>query len=239
MGNCNTQINQSFITDFLILLEDEDYKFKFLKKNNYKKLLKIKKILPGKLNIIDNNNILKNIVPKQMYIKLPKEQIYILSNMWKIKYIKSQIGELLYICGILGAEFVYIDYSNNNDIDKKKILKLFQNKFKYENKLNIISNIFSKNKGCIKYSKSIIKPSFDLIYRDKFIYYIDDWKHIIHNKLIKNVLFDSFNYIYINELTINESIINKFNNNNIRFMFNNLEYNNLKIKFNIKYYSLF
>lgn len=106
---------------FLILLPESDYNKWFF---SYKDLLYYRRHhFPGKLIIekyeeIDElpYNIEEPVMPRQVYIMLPKERIYIPSNQFTHRYIRSKMRELVQIFVALRAKNIsYTHYDSSEE----------------------------------------------------------------------------------------------------------------------------
>lgn len=251
MGGCMSLHRKNTIAEFLVVLRESDYRSGFFSKSYYKKLLKKRESIPGKLTIIKFNEINKHqyilikdiVVPRLMYIKLPKENIYVKSNEWEYEYLKSQLQELIYIFGSLGAKKLTYNLSNNNIENKNIGVSLLTSNLPIENKIKIENKILNEKhfNGHIKYAKSIIKPSFELLKQDKSLYYVYnkyDWKQIIQRRLKNYVLNDEFTYKFISELNFDFELKNMLKNIGISFNYNSSSIFNFSINFNVEYYEL-
>lgn len=113
-----------FSLEFLIILKDHDFK----KQNCYSLLARVQKAtkkLPGIVNICSYNDVkqykIKGLVlPYVLYMKLPKEEIYVSSDAWESEYFNSQTLELLTIFTVLGASDVKFkttrDHNESNSV---------------------------------------------------------------------------------------------------------------------------
>ena len=111
------------IMEFLIVLKDKDFEKSYTCPSYYDKVNKNGSNLPGileceKLNTIQESKyIIRDIaLPRTVYIKLPKEKLFVASDIWEYEYMKSQIQELILIFGLLVFVFVknYIKSIINN-----------------------------------------------------------------------------------------------------------------------------
>ena len=141
--------------EFLLLLSDEY----FIKKLNIfpSKKYYIKKLsLPGKLIIEKYSELTtkysfeSNPVPNQLYIKLQKEQIYVLYSDYEYKLLESKFNEFYDILTIIGAKYIKMS----------KIIKSFESSnsnFSTEIGLNTIcQNAKISNKVSLKNEKILL-----------------------------------------------------------------------------------
>lgn len=113
-------INSNDLTlEFLIILKEHDFE----KKNCCSLLKEIKKAttkLPGIVHICSYKNVtnykIKGLMlPYMLYMKLPKEDIYVSSDAWESEYFNSQTLELLKIFTILGASDIKFKTSRDHN----------------------------------------------------------------------------------------------------------------------------
>lgn len=104
--------------EFLILLKKSDYKKTFSCMSKMHKIKHIIRKLPGNVNIDQISKTTKQIkglnVPYVVYIKLPKEHIYVTSDVWEFEYFNSQVMELIGIFTALGANEISFNAQKGN-----------------------------------------------------------------------------------------------------------------------------
>lgn len=93
--------------EFLIILKDHDFNEKQCC-SLFKRTKRATKKLPGIVHICSYENVKKYkvkglMLPYVLYMKLPKEEIYVSSDAWESEYFNSQTLELLKIFTVLGA----------------------------------------------------------------------------------------------------------------------------------------
>lgn len=85
--------------EYLILLSDEYFYRRYILFSSYANKIRRKRYsLPGKLRVIKYSNMDINLFnqfeePNEIYIKLPKEKLYVLYEDFSFKYLYSQIQE--------------------------------------------------------------------------------------------------------------------------------------------------
>ena len=98
--------------EYLILLSDEYFYRRYILFSSYATKIRRKRYsLPGKLRVIKYSNMDINLfnqfednpIPNEIYIKLPKEKLYVLYEEFSFKYLYSQIQEFYDILSVLGA----------------------------------------------------------------------------------------------------------------------------------------
>ena len=106
-GSTRTLKKQMFKNDcleYLVLISDEELEMKpYLCSSTYRNRIKAtEKNLHGIINIVPlsevNNYRIQGIIKTNtLYVKLPKENIYLSPSKFEHEYMKSQILELIYI----------------------------------------------------------------------------------------------------------------------------------------------
>lgn len=120
----NIDLNELSL-EFLIILKEHDFNdkkcFSLLKK-----IKKSTKKLPGIVHICSFDNIKQYkikglILPYVLYMKLPKDNIYVSSDSWESEFFNSQTLELLRIFTLIGAYEIKFkttrDYNDNNGLN--------------------------------------------------------------------------------------------------------------------------
>jgi len=245
---------ENTISEFLIILTDNNYKPNYFQSKSYYDKLKLKEhLFPGILNLINIKDLKSNkefiikdqIIPLTVYIKLPRENIYVSSDKYYEAYFQSQMNELIRIFTTLKAETIdiYIEQDRNttsvinvnggihyNPVD----LDTQYSKVKTENNKTItIKNMLFKNNG-----KDI--DINDFIIKRKF-YYLpneDEWQDIIRNRIKKSMIKDDYCYVYENSSIISKELIAQLKIFNIGFRYNVNNNKNITIKYNVKYFPL-
>lgn len=237
---------------FLILLNDEDYKKLFYIFPSKKDRLKYQKSnFPGDLIIeryqdIDklNYKIENNPIPKQLYIMLPKEELFINSENFTTRYIDSKLEELKNIFILLKAKSIKIKknlkISSKENINLSGEVNINGNNFgqsiqfeKSENNINEINNEmhFLNNTNPIDLDKL----------DDDNYYFLNkqyDWHNIIIRRIDGNLITDKYEYHNIEIKIFKSKFIEK-----LKFLELSVDYDweklkNLTIQYEIKYYPI-
>ena len=134
VGTLIKQHKHNDILNFLIILTDEDYinKHIFGGKSLYEKLLNKASLFYGNLDIKkfseftnSANNIAHlylidgNIIPRIVYIRLPKEKLYVPAEHFQERYLDSKINELCNIFTTLQAESIQMSIIHENSSNIK------------------------------------------------------------------------------------------------------------------------
>ena len=190
---------------FLILLHDRDF---------HKWCISLKDMLwnsrnnfPGELSIEKYEEsdqlpftIEEPVMPRQLYIMLPKERIYVPSDQFTGKYIRSKMQELIRIFVTLQATSIkYVRYDSHQDnthfgvginsgITQVKISESAQ----YENR--------NTNNTGIEYELKLNPSKEPLnvnLFSDCSFYYLKRnpaWKDLILRRIDNGVIFDKYTY---------------------------------------------
>ena len=191
---------------FLILLPDSDYRKWFY---SYRDLLWYRRgMFPGKLilerfeEIEDLPYVIDGpVMPRQVYIMLPKEKIYVPSDQFTEKYIRSKMRELVQIFVALRAKTIkYTRYDSVEEVSKfvsdigTNIPKVF------ETTGIEVEHTESKKKGT-QYEIQLIpvqKPIDTVIFQDhQEFYYLrrePSWRDMILRRVDGHVVLDKYTY---------------------------------------------
>ena len=106
--------------EFLIMLKEHDFKKKTYCCSLLKHIKRATKKLPGIVHICSYENIKNHkvkglVLPYVLYMKLPKEEIYVSSDAWESEYFNSQTLELLKIFTSLGASDIKFKTSRDHN----------------------------------------------------------------------------------------------------------------------------
>jgi len=249
---------KNYNTEFLVLLNEEDLLDKsifWFNKSIKTKLLNKKNNFPGKLNIIgfneiqnENNYIIEDMpIPKEIYMKLPNKNLYVLSSKYNLEYFYSKQNELKNIFILLGAKKIImknIKKQMNNSLISSEVGINCPN-------MNVGNNVSLENNNSI-YNKEFIEMTFDYdesimnnihpkMFSDKNFFFLpkeDKWQDIIIRRLEKNIITDKHTFKYTNHLTFNGKFMTKLKMIDINFNYNTEEFDNLEIRYEIEYHKL-
>ena len=248
------------IMRFLIVLNDNDFKSPcWLKKKYSTRVNSSGTYLSGILEVANINNIsrkIKNIHGKQklehringvlnlktLYIKLPKENLYVKSDKWQFEYMKSQVREILHIFGLLGAKSVEYCIVNSNESLVNFLSQLNFGNLPIANGLEIKSkNVVSTEiSGKTEYQVPSEFPTEQKLYDARNTYYLArnfDWQDICERRIVSKVTVDNFIYKFNNEISFSTKVTEKFKGLGISFDLNTEETKNFVMDFQVSYYS--
>lgn len=248
------------IMQFLIVLNTDDFKSPCWLKKKYSTRVKSSgSYLSGILEVVNVNNIsrrkknrhgknrlmykINDVVNlKTLYIKLPKENLYVKSDRWQFEYMKSQVREILHIFGLLGAKSVEYSIINSNSNLVNFLSQLNVGNVPVESGLEIKSkNIVSTEiSGRTEYQVPSEFPTEQKLYDSNNIYYLArkfDWQDICERRIVSKVTIDNFTYKFNNEISFSAKVTEKFKGLGISFDLNTEETKNFVMNFQVSYYS--
>ena len=243
---------------FLILLQEDDYKSNILScfQSNKDTLFRNKNKFPGKLTIYNYDNIDDsefrqkyviegNILPKLLYVKLLKENIFIPFESYPMRYLNSKLSELRDLFIALRAKTIKISKTQEKKNDTK-----------IECKLNAkVSNIeVGVGAGLENMQKLTDNTSSELHFLDtgkpirmdelhncKSFYYLPkeyEWADIIERRINNNLVSDKYTYEHSEFKLLKTNILSKLQMLDISVNYNDEEYTNIRIHYEIEYYPL-
>jgi hypothetical protein len=186
---------------FLILLPESDYKKWFY---SYKDVLVYyKSNFPGILDIehFEESDQLpytieEPVMPRQLYIMLPKERIYVPSDSFTSRYIRSKMRELVQIFVALRATSIkYIRYDSDDtrntiNADLGVPIESVSSGVQYE-------NVETKKRG-ILYEIRLNPPNepinMDILSQFYYLKREPSWKDMILRRMDGGVVYDKYTY---------------------------------------------
>ncbi len=244
--------------EFLILLRKSDYKKRFyLCNKSYSDLLEeYEEEFDGILHLVNVKSIQDKDVSKKykihgivyshiVYMLLPKENIYVLPELFPYKYMESQHEELKHIFALLGAKSIkwkIIDKKDENNEFSSKIninAGVINCGLGYES-VDSVSDLF-KNEGVRTFPNNKIVPNIKNIVNDKSIFYLmmeDSWKDAITRRIESNIEFDKFSYLYQNKMSIQKGFEANLDKMGIQFNYQNSILKKCEIYYEITYYPI-
>lgn len=195
--------------DFLILFKKDDYQKTFQCMSKMHRIKNSIKKLPGNVSIERLSETSKQIkglkIPYVVYIKLPKEHVYVTSDIWEFEYFNSQVMELISIFTALGANNITFSATKSND-DSEKLeaslgAKVTNIAVSIGGSREIKHNEHSKFSGHIEINnvaKIKFKDVKSFITQNKLYYanFYPEWKSLIGYKLITDTTQIDFEYTF-------------------------------------------
>lgn len=239
--------------EFLIVLTDKHYKKKFCWSSDslYNNLLE--NDFPGHVNIInlkdfkDNNNFIikESVIFKKLYIKSPKENLYIDSSKYEEYLLNSITNEFLRVISTLKPISIKLKISNKNNnevtFDVNTSISFQDIDIESGIKNQQISNSNNSKEWLLTFMRDTKNVDLTCFLDKTKFYYLPkyvEWTDIIHNRI--NYSENRTKYVY--EHTINNNIniefIEKMKVLNIDCKYKKSKYENLKFEYDIDYYPL-
>jgi hypothetical protein len=237
--------------EYLIIVNEEDFKDKSLlcKCSFIDKLKQCEKKLKGTINIITIHDAydysFKSIVKLYtMYVKLPKEKLYIETSKFEYEYMKSKILELIYIFRLIGAKKLDMSYQKNDytktefktgafiDINSlqtdvsTEINEKNQSNYNLNTKLEFSSNDF------------VQIDSIETLLNDPLIYYLNsnnEWKNFIWQRLTGQASKIHFKFVHESVIQSSISLVTKLYKLGIDFKSSSDNSTNIVVEFNAYY----
>jgi hypothetical protein len=234
---------------FLMILQDVDFKKCIYSK--YDIIMYNKTNFPGMLTIErfdESNNFPYTIqgpaMPRQLYIMLPKECIYVTSNNFTEKLIRSKLRELMDIFIVLQAKkikFFYSDSQKSSSNIGVEIGSLHPNISSTID--NRIDNEETKQYGFL-YEMHFEKPTAPIDLKkflEPYYYYLPEepeWLQIIKRRVDYATEYDKYCYKSTNTKILKRKFINKLQILNFNVDFDWEKYNKFSIDYEIEYYPI-
>lgn len=242
----------TMITEFMVLFKSSDFISTSILGSKVEKTKKLSTKLPGNLIVynikdINNNNIKIKGVPvlHTLYVKLPKENIIVTSNMWENDYFNSQILETIHIWTCLGVKQIKFESKRSAENSKSSSGKIglgscfsgadLGGKFENENdeKGTITGKLILNEPHVPNYES--LKDFID----SNGIYYMKNspkWLHLITYKLkYKSLSHVDFEYEFTRDIHCDSNVTSKFNNMGITFKTSDDFTRTIHIKYNIEF----
>ena len=261
-----TKNKKNDFLEYLIILLDDNYKSSFMFNSIYDNLLKQNKYFNDNLTIINKKDITKSnkylidgmANTQELYIKLPKENLYVLSSQFHNRYLNSKINELISIFSVLKAKRIKVSIQSEKENNFKLNINAGVNvngvniKAGAENSKNTNKNLqsdwdlefFQNSNGSNSGNGNNggnTKININEFADDKRFYYLpkeSEWIDAIRNRVSQNVCSDKFTYSYTDTNDIKYKAFTNLKLFTIKCEYNNKQFENLKINYEIEYYPL-
>lgn len=250
---------ESDIMEFLIVLKSNDYEAECPLSPSYStRVRKSENDLPGILHIVNIVNINDKapsetrpkfvtqdiVIPRALYIKLPKENIYVKAEKWEYEYLKSQIQEIIHIFGILGAKTIKYEIINSDKhgLDAGGGLNVGELPVGVDLQVTKRKGTTTELSGELEYPVPRNKiPTKELLIMSNDIYYLPrkyDWKSICQRRIEKRVTSDDFIYKFYSDMFFSTKLSGKLEKLGINFNFETNSVKNFNMKFEVDYYEV-
>lgn len=247
---------QNDFHEFLIVLPDNYYNYICFWKSEYENILSQRNHFPGTLHIkyeTDLRNdttgdfMIKDIVQfKTLYIKLPKENIYVDSHKYQDDLFDSKFNELLNIFATLNAKYVDFYFENMdehmNQLSTCTSILKSSSVSTIEAGQNILSKHITQSKRRMRVEYS--QPDSDLDpakFRNvRAFYYLPKefgWRNLVKSRMENNVTTQEYTYKYSESVSFSAEFYNCLKQLDIKFKMASEKYNEVKIQYFIEYWA--
>ena len=236
----------------LIILNDKHYIKKcWSHKSLFYQLLEQE--FPGDIDIVNESDLKKNekfiikdtVALKKLYIRLPKENLYVDSSKYEEYLLNSITNEFLRVISTLKPMSIKLQIfnENNTDINFNMNSSISFNGLEAESgiKNQQTNNSNNKKEWLLTFTKDRKRMDLSCFLDKTKFYYLPkntEWGDLIHNRVTYNV--NTASYVY--EHTINNNIDIEFLQNmrglNIDCKYKKSNYENLRFEYEIAYYPL-
>jgi len=257
MSNLNESINSLLrpqktndIFEFLIILDEFSYiDCCFCSKSSYDIINSYKSKFPGRLAIINMNDLSNTFIIdgyvkiKTLYIKMPKENIYVDSRKYQEKQFNSKFSELIRIFSELNAKKVNFYFQNTEQeslsFDSKLEVKVATDT--NVNVQNVHSQLIQK-KMYIEFDK---RADFNSVIdikkfsnKSKFFYLPKEfeWMEVINNRVNGNMKNQEYSFLFLDDYIFNSTFNNTLEFLDIKFGYETSKYNEITISYQVEYY---
>lgn len=240
------------ILEFLIVLDDFSYlNWCCCGKSSYDLIDSQKSKFPGKLIIISIIDLYSNtyiidghVQIKTLYIKMPKENMYVDSYKYQEKQFNSKFNELISIFSELNAKKVNFYFHNTDEesfnLESKLKVKVSDSNV-YINKLH--SQKIQK-KMYIEFDKrSAHNTGIDIDIKkfgdkSKFFYLPKEfeWIEIIRNRVNGNMKIQKYSFVFSDDYAFSSHFYNSLKALEINFAYMSSKFNEIKIEYQVEYY---
>lgn len=259
ISNIQTEIikhKKNDLLTFLILLHQKDYQKGIIQKSVYEKLIANSDLFPGNLIIVNYNDfqsddyknkyfIEGNVIPKQLYLKLPKEDLFVPIGTFQEKYLNSRINELINIFANLKPKKIIVSVDKNNG-------ELFELNTNIGGLTPIgdvrlggtINKELDSELKIIKYMEFNLdsKPVDPNYFKNEYKFYYlpkeEEWLELIRKRLKHKLTKEKYIYSYKDMTRFKSSLTTKLQVLDIDINYNHKKYDNLKIYYEVEYYPL-
>ena len=246
------------VLDFLILLHPKDYQKKLHNWYNsiYDRLYDNADLFPGNVILIsyadffnENNKnkyfIEGNVLVKHLYIRLPKEDLFITANSFQERYLNSKINELINIFVHLKPKkiVVSIDQENAKSLNISATLGGLTPVGSISSGVNIESDS-NRQVKILKQMEfdpdsSPVDPNY---FKNEYKFYYlakeDEWLELIRKRLKHKLSNEKYVYSYKDQTHFKTKLTSKLQILDVEISYDTSKYDNLKIFYEVEYFPL-
>jgi hypothetical protein len=251
-----TLVKQNRMNDFLnflIVLADKHYtKTHFWRKKSlYDELSE--QDFPGIINIVNQSElklsskyIIKDAVSlKKLYIKLPKENLYVDSLKFEENLLNSITNEFLRVISTLKPMSIKIQIFNQNkneiEFDVNTMILFQGSDLGFGMKNQQTNNSNNKKEWLLTFRKDKSKMDLSCFLDKSKFYYLPkytEWMDLIHNRVNYNVNTAKYVYEHTTDNNINIEFLEKMKLLSIDCKYKKSKYENIRFEYEIDYYPL-
>ena len=247
------QNRQNDFIHFLIVLADKHYQKKHFwsSQSLYDSLSKEE--FPGVTDIIklqdlqkSTNFIIKEaVVLKKLYIRLPKENLYVDSFKYEEYLLNSITNEFLRVISTLKPMSIKIQMFNQNkndfEFDVNTSISFQGIDLESDVKNQQTNNSSNKKEWLLTFRKDKNKMDLSCFLDTTKFYYLPkytEWTDLIHNRVNYNVNTAKYVYEHTIDNNINLEFVEKMKFLNIDCKYKKSKYENIRFEYEIDYYPL-
>jgi hypothetical protein len=246
------QKRQNDFVNFLIILAEKHYQKKcYSRESLYDSLMK--QDFPGIIHIIKQTElqnssefIIKDtIVLKKLYIKLPKENLYIDASKYEEYLLNSITNEFLRVISTLKPMSIKINIFNQNkndfEFDVNTSISFQGVDLESEMKNQQTNNSSNKKEWLLTFIKDKKKMDLSCFLDTSKFYYLpkyNEWTDLIHNRVNYNVNTAKYVYEHTIDNNIHLEFVEKMKFLSIDCKYKKSKYENIRFEYEIDYYTL-
>lgn len=232
---------------FLILLREEDYRKCLF---SYKDVITYRKHnFPGDLIVEkyeDCHQLPYSIqdppIPRQLYIMLPKEKIFVASEIFTESYIRSKMRELLQIFVKLNAKSVkfmqYDSQKESSNIGLDACVSVPQAQISQGTRVEKEDSQFSGFQYEMKFNENTSEFDPKIFSSDEYYYLQQEsnWQDMIRRRLDYNMTYDKYTYKNTERKLLKSKFVNKMKVIDLSADYDWEKYKQFVIDYEIEYY---
>jgi len=239
--------------NFLIVLSDKHYTTKYFwnKKSLYENLCD--QDFPGIINIVNQKDLIssstyiikESIVLKKLYIKLPKENLYIDFLKYEEHLLNSITNEFLRVISTLKPMSIKIQIFNQNkndiDFDINSVISFQGIDIGSGMKNQQTNNSNNRKEWLLTFRKDKNKMDLSCFLDKTKFYYLpkyNEWIELIHNRVSYSVNTAKYVYEHTTDNNINLEFMQKMKFLSIDCKYQQSKYENIRFEYEIDYYPL-
>jgi hypothetical protein len=238
--------------DFLIVLGEEHYKRRFFGKSDYEKIKEQQ--FPGYIHILNMDELKARskefsvdgtVILKKLYIKLPKEHLYVDANKYQEKYLNSTMNEFMRIVATLNCSSIHLKIVNQNkdQFDLNLNASVIAKGYKIGGGANASTakDNHTENEWSLEFDDNKEKIDIQIFLHKASFYYLPKypaWNDLIRNRMRFGAKEAQYVYEYTDTNDIQLDFISKLHLLNIDFKYNKNKYQSLRFEYDIQYHPL-